>query len=267
MSTTLEHLWQAEDYHQNSSVQNNAATQLLQCIQLNGSEQILDVGCGDGKITATIAKRVPTGRVIGIDISEEMIKFASSAFPKNHHLNLAFLCQDAQKFNYYAELDLIFSSFALQWVPDPSLFFKCANNSLKPSGYIAATIPLGISSELEEAINAVISLSEWSIYFKEFSPKWYFVSCDKYKQLLDEHQFIPHQFSIVLQKAIFPSRENFEKYVVQWLSYLNPLPQHLKQTFFKQVINKYLEISPVLKNKKVEFKFSRIDFIAEKSIY
>lgn len=266
MAMTLKHFWKAEDYHQHSSVQKNAAEQLLQHIQLNGNEQILDVGCGDGKITAAIAKRVPSGRVIGIDISKEMINFACNAFLKNHYPNLTFLCQDAQQFNYCAELDIVFSSFALQWVPDPSLFFKCVNNSLKQSGYIAVTVPLGISSELEEAISTVISLSDWSPYFKEFSPKWYFMGSNKYKQLLTQHQFIPHLFDNTLQKIVFPSREKFEKYVIQWLSYLNPIPQSLKQAFFNQIINKYLEISPIHKNGEIMFSFARLDFVAKKAI-
>jgi trans-aconitate 2-methyltransferase len=33
-------------------------------LDLNGSERILDVGCGEGKITAQIASRVPTGSVV-----------------------------------------------------------------------------------------------------------------------------------------------------------------------------------------------------------
>lgn len=266
-NTALKHLWQAEDYHQHSSVQCNAAMQLLQCIQLNGNEQILDVGCGDGKITATIARHVPAGRVIGIDTSEEMVSFASRTFPKDHYPNLTFLCQDAQQFNFCAELDVVFSSFALQWVPDPSFFFKCANTSLKPSGHIAATIPLGISSELEESISTIISSPDWSIYFKTFSSKWHFVTDDKYKELLTEHQFIPHQFAVITQKELFPSRESFEKYVMQWLSYLNPLPQHLKQFFFKQVIDKYLQINPIVKNEEITFKFPRLDFIARKATF
>ncbi|MBI3258990.1 MAG: class I SAM-dependent methyltransferase [Ignavibacteriae bacterium] len=265
-SKKIKHHWQAQSYHHHSSVQNDAATQLLQYVQLKGHEQILDVGCGDGKITAAIAKCVPTGRVVGIDVSPEMTSFARKSFPKKHYPNLTFLRQDAQHFNYCAELDIVFSSFALQWVPDPVLFFRCAAKSLKPSGRIAATIPLGISSELEKAISVVVSIPKWFVYFKTFSPKWYFITDNKYKQLLIEHQFMPLQFNIVPQTAVFSSRKHFEDYVIQWFSYLHPLPQNLKQVFFKQVIDKYLEINPALREGKVGFKFLRLDFIANKII-
>ena len=260
------HLWQAESYHQHSSAQRDAAEHLLQSIRLKGNERILDVGCGDGKITAALAKCVPVGCVIGVDISPEMINFASKTFGKDHYPNLTFLCQDAQQFNCGTDLDIVFSSFALQWLPKPSLFIRCVNKSLKTSGYIAATIPLGISSELEAAINSVVALPDWSGYFKAFSSGWHFLTDEKYKQLLIEHEFVLRQFATISQKVIFPSREHFEKYIIQWLPHLNPLPQHLKQGFLEQIINKYLESSPILESGQVEFTFSRVDFIAEKSI-
>ena len=109
MDTITQHLWQPEEYCLHSFVQNDAAKQLLQYVQLKGDEQILDVGCGDGKITAAIAKHVPRGHVTGIDISQDMISFARKAFPKRSHPNLTFLAQDAQQFNYCAGLDLVFS--------------------------------------------------------------------------------------------------------------------------------------------------------------
>jgi trans-aconitate 2-methyltransferase len=263
-STAAEHLWQAEDYHYHSSVQNDAAVQLLQQIQLKGYEQVLDVGCGDGKITAKLAKRLPNGSAIGIDASPEMIDFACKAFSKDYYPNLIFSVQDAQQFDYGAKLDLIFSSFALQWLPDPGLFFKCAYKSLKFAGYLAVTIPLGISAELEKTIKIISTSPRWSTYFQTFSPKWHFITDDEYKQLLEESNFISTQFTVVSQAVIFSSRENFENYVIQWFPYLNPLPQHLKQVFFKQVIDKYLEITSPIENGKVSFKFLRLDLIATK---
>jgi ubiquinone/menaquinone biosynthesis C-methylase UbiE len=44
-------------------------------------EHILDVGCGDGKVTAELARAVPKGSVTGIDASPEMIRFARKTFP------------------------------------------------------------------------------------------------------------------------------------------------------------------------------------------
>jgi len=38
-------------------------------LRLKGTERILDLGCGDGKVTAELAARVPHGSTLGIDTS------------------------------------------------------------------------------------------------------------------------------------------------------------------------------------------------------
>src|SRR5262249_8664506 len=72
--------WQATDYARESGLQKQQADKQLRSLVLRGDERILDVGCGDGKITADIATRVPRGSVLGVDPSREMITFATKRF-------------------------------------------------------------------------------------------------------------------------------------------------------------------------------------------
>lgn len=76
--------WDPSDYEKNSSAQERAAESVLSGLKLRGDESILDIGCGDGKVTAKIAALVPQGKVTGIDSSPEMIDFARKRidFPK-----------------------------------------------------------------------------------------------------------------------------------------------------------------------------------------
>ena len=67
-------------------------------LTLKGGERILDVGCGDGKITAEIAARVPRGSVLGVDPSRDMIAFASSHFGPPAQTNLRFEVADVRQF-------------------------------------------------------------------------------------------------------------------------------------------------------------------------
>ena len=57
--------WNAADYAANSVVQQTWARELIARLKLRGDEHILDVGCGDGKVTAEIARAVPRGSVTG----------------------------------------------------------------------------------------------------------------------------------------------------------------------------------------------------------
>ncbi|MCJ7793728.1 methyltransferase, partial [Candidatus Bathyarchaeota archaeon] len=61
--------WNAQDYAKNSANQFQWAKELIPKLKLNGNESLLDIGCGDGKITAELAKCLPHGRAVGIDSS------------------------------------------------------------------------------------------------------------------------------------------------------------------------------------------------------
>ena len=80
-ATTKRMKWNAADYAANSAVQQTWARELIAKLKLRGDEHILDVGCGDGKVTAEIARALPRGSTTGTDASGEMIAFARRAFP------------------------------------------------------------------------------------------------------------------------------------------------------------------------------------------
>jgi trans-aconitate 2-methyltransferase len=89
--------WNAADYAANSIVQQTWARELIARLNLRGDEHILDVGCGDGKVTAELARAVPRGAVVGVDASAEMIGFARKTFSPAEISNLAFQIMDARK--------------------------------------------------------------------------------------------------------------------------------------------------------------------------
>ena len=68
--------WNAELYRERSTLQQAMAAEVLQALEMTGSEGVLDVGCGDGRITLEIARRVPKGYVVGVDASSHMIELA-----------------------------------------------------------------------------------------------------------------------------------------------------------------------------------------------
>jgi trans-aconitate 2-methyltransferase len=83
--------WDAAEYERVSGLQLAMAEEVLAVLDLNGARRILDIGCGNGKITAEIAARVPHATVLGVDPSHEMIEFASG------HYDRAWLRDSRQK--------------------------------------------------------------------------------------------------------------------------------------------------------------------------
>lgn len=256
--------WKAEEYYQNSSSQKNAATDLMKYVTIKENERILDVGCGDGKITAEIAAKIPNGSITGVDISPTMIEFAQETFPQKDFPNLQFFLKDAQKLDFDQEFDIVFSFTTLQWVQQHDAFLEGAYKSLKSNGILALTMPMGLPSTLEQAVTEIISTPEWSPYFCEFSTAWNFMDDIQCEKLLATYQFIPLRLAVVPQRDIFPSREVFEKFIGQWFPYLRPLPQNLKALFLSQVIDRFLELEPSFPNNEVHFKIRRLEVVATK---
>jgi len=108
----------APSYARIAQLQEVMAAEALALLKLNRAERVLEVGCGNGKVTAQIATRVPRGAVVGIDPSSEMIAFASKQFASTTYPNLRFQTGDARNLPFRDEFDLVASFNALHWIPD-----------------------------------------------------------------------------------------------------------------------------------------------------
>ena len=111
--------WNPADYAANSAAQHAWARELMVRLALRGDEQVLDVGCGDGKVTAEIARVLKNGGISGIDSSRQMIEFACKTFPQTKQPNLDFQVMDARCIELEQRFDIVFSSSVLHWVDDP----------------------------------------------------------------------------------------------------------------------------------------------------
>lgn len=118
--------WDPNLYSSNSSAQKNWGLELLAKLHFKGNERVLDVGCGDGKLSAEIARNLPDGSVLGIDLSEEMITFARNHYPTEKFPNLAFMQTDARKLTFDSEFDIVFSNAVLHWIKAPERYRKLA---------------------------------------------------------------------------------------------------------------------------------------------
>ena len=130
--------WDPADYYEHSYPQYALALGLLERLRLTGNERILDVGCGDGKVTAELATRVPRGSVLGIDASTDMIGFARMMFPQSAHPNLSFRYGDAAKLTFRNEFDVVVAFASLHWVKDLPIAVRGIKQSLTPGGRFAA---------------------------------------------------------------------------------------------------------------------------------
>lgn len=254
---SAEDTWDGAKYARNSKSQEDSALAFLQEVKLKGNERILDVGCGDGKITAGLARKVPKGFVLGVDISPSMISFAEQTYAKQG--NLHFERQDAANLKLDQTFDLVTSFTVMQWVVEQETALRKFHKVLKPYGKLWIQMPMGLPSELQSAVDTVKSRSEWASYFEGFNPPWRFYQPDEYRHLLWKTRFSPTEIDMVTLNEKFHSRRAFHGFIRQWFPYLRPLPEDQKDRFLEEVLDEYVQKVPIDRLGRMVFVVDRLE--------
>ena len=158
--------WIGEKYDKNSSLQYKVGVDAVYSFNLNGTERVLDIGCGNGKITALCASRLHSGSLVAIDSSESMITFARNSY--GQAANLTFNVQDVTTMTFDQEFDFVYSIFCLHWVKDQETAIKNIARSLKPGGkaVLIITVPNQFNTRTKELFCDLVELAPWR-KFKE----------------------------------------------------------------------------------------------------
>lgn len=134
--------WPAEDYAVGSYIQATAADSLLNELHLHSTDNVLDIGCGDGSYSRTILEKVPQGSVLGIDFSENMLHLAERVCQE--YPNFSVKKDNALTMNYNNEFESVVSFWCLQWAAtDIKKSFVNIVNALKPGGTFFTLFPAG----------------------------------------------------------------------------------------------------------------------------
>jgi SAM-dependent methyltransferase len=109
---------------------------LLARLGLVGSESVLEVGCGTGALTLPLAAAVGEhGSIVGIDISEPMLRLARQRVEERGLLNVTLQLGDAQLFPFKrAAFDLATSRMGVMFFADPTAAFRNIGSAVKPGG-------------------------------------------------------------------------------------------------------------------------------------
>ncbi len=99
-------------------------------------ERVLDIGCGAGTSTLKLAEQVgPSGRVVGIDISEPMLALARRRVAERSLANISLLPADAQTHAFGPDLfDRVVSRFGVMFFADPVAAFRNLRGAMRPGG-------------------------------------------------------------------------------------------------------------------------------------
>lgn len=254
--------WDSQDYAAHSEVQQQWALELIEKLGLGKNEHLLDIGCGDGKVTAVLARYLPGGRVTGIDSSAEMIALAE----KNHGTtatNLSFLLQDAGSLSFVQEFDVVFSNAALHWVIDHRPVLRGIYQALKPEGRVLVQMGgKGNAAPVVRAMETVMKAEQWQEYFTGFTFPYGFYSPKEYTPWLKEAGLTIQSIKLIPKIMVHKTRKRFAGWLrTTWLPYLQRVPPELHDAFLDQVLDTYLG-KEYPKSEQVATDMQRLEYLA-----
>jgi trans-aconitate 2-methyltransferase len=241
-------------------LQATMAEEALALLNLNGSEHILDIGCGNGKTTTEIAARVPQGKVIGVDASADMIAFATS---NNQHLNLEFAVADARHLRFTQEFDLAVSFNALHWIPEQALALQSIRAAIKPDGRAQLRlVPKGQRKSLENIIEETRLSPRWSGHFNSFHDPYLHLTPQEYGALAEQNGFRLLRTHTAAKAWDFQSRAAFLAFgSVTFVEWTQHLPEAGRLDFVKDVLDRYQPVACDSPGEENFFRFYQMDIM------
>ncbi|HWQ20209.1 MAG TPA: methyltransferase domain-containing protein [Methanotrichaceae archaeon] len=258
--------WDPEAYEKSSSAQEKWADEILSRLDLRGDESILDIGCGDGRITARMAARVRDGSVTGIDTSQEMISFANKRFPQSSSPNLKFKYGDASCLNYEDEFDLVTSFACLHWILDHRPVLDGIRRSLRPGGRTFLQFGgRGNAADIFRAVNEVISEERWSMNFREFRFPYGFFGPEEYRAWAEDAGLKVVRVDLVQKDMVQKGRGCLASWMsTTWLPYLERIREDQRQDLINEVVDLYIQDHPLDDNGLVHVGMVRLEVEIEK---
>lgn len=258
--------WNAADYAGHSEAQQQWALELIQKLDLQGDENLLDLGCGDGKITAALAEGLPNGKVVGVDSSEQMIDLASATYPDTISNNLSFQLQDVRELDFEQQFDVVFSNAALHWLVDHEPVLLGIYQALKPGGRVLVQMGgKGNAEALVAIMDTVMQQPGWKEYFTGFTFPYGFYAPDEYEPWLRKAGFIVLSLELKPKNMVHKSRERFTGWLrTTWLPYLERIPSSLQEEFIETVVDAYLGTTAADSSGAVTTKMQRLEYMARR---
>jgi trans-aconitate 2-methyltransferase len=253
--------WNAPGYARVAGLQEAMAAEVLSLLDLKGTERVLDLGCGNGKVTAEIAARVPEGRVVGVDSSADMIAFALSHYGPTVRANLRFETGDVRRLLFREEFDLVVSFNALHWIPEQDEALRSIRSAMKPGGLAQLRlVPAGKRKSLENVIEETRLSSSWIRYFQEFHDPYLHLTPEQYGALAERNGLHIRRIHTEDKAWDFKTRSAFLAFgsvtFVEWTKFL---PESERLAFVTDVLDRYQPVATDQPGEENTFKFYQMD--------
>ncbi len=192
--TTKGQNWAPDKYQLNAGYVPELGLPVVDLLAPKRGEHILDLGCGDGRLTERIA--ACGARVFGIDASAEMLTAARAR-------GLEVAEMDARKLTYEQEFDAVFSNATLHWIGQPNAVIAGVRRALKPGGRFVGEF--GGHGNVAAIVTAALAvMAHRGVDARKLIP-WYFPTSDDYAARLEVGGFRVREITLFARPTPLPT--------------------------------------------------------------
>jgi len=228
--------WDAATYDRVSAdAQFLWALEQLERLPLHGDEVVLDAGCGSGRVTAELVKRLPNGRVYGVDQAPSMVEHARRALDER----AVILEQELTQLELPEPVDVIFSNATFHWIKDHDALFAALARTLKPGGRLMAQCGGQGNIDRLRRVSDEVALRErpFAHHFAEWIGPWNYAAPEDTAKRLEAAGFTGVECWLE-PKPVTPTDPHTFVKTVCLVRHLDYLPEELKDEFIDRVLER-----------------------------
>jgi trans-aconitate 2-methyltransferase len=211
--------WDAGAYTRLSNPMQTWGEAILERLALRGDETALDLGCGSGRLTEYLLRRLPRGRVLAVDRSANMLEAAREHLEPEFGGRIDYVQQSLDELELREVADLAFSNAAFHWIKDHTRLLRAVFAALRPGGWLVAQCGAGpnIARVRERAARIMVS-EPYRAYFEGWTGPWEFAYPDVMRDRLLGAGFVDVETSMfeapVQLSSVEETRDYFENVIL-----------------------------------------------------
>jgi trans-aconitate 2-methyltransferase len=234
--------WNAVAYDDLSDPMFEWGSAVLGTLELRGDERVLDAGCGSGRLTEVLLRRLPSGSVVALDSSPKMLEQARQRLGK-YGARVEFVHASLQEFELPTAVDGIFSNAVFHWVPDHAMMFRSLHRALKPGGWLVSQFGgIGNLAKTLRRAEDVARSAKFRADLKEFETGPHFEDVASTRERMALAGFNVHEAKLHTVVPRFERKERYEAFLETVILHrpMASLSESLRREFLEGVSRKTL---------------------------
>jgi trans-aconitate 2-methyltransferase len=226
--------WSGAEYDRLSTPMEAMGREVLERLPLEGSETVIDAGCGSGRVTEALIARVPRGRVIGVDASASMIDSARERLGDRAELHVA----DLVTFDLGLRADAILSTATFHWIADHDALFARLRAHLRDGGHLVAQCGgRGNIASVHAAAREAMAAEPYAPHFADWQGPWNFATPQDTEKRLAAAGFARSR-AWLQERPVTPDDPHAYLAEINLGAHLGRLPDELHRPFVDEVIER-----------------------------